>query len=290
MTTRFFLVIFMLLALFGGWLYVGYESSLSHQAKLEALSKLPIYAYVADTTQVSLILAELKPIQGIKGVIHDTAEQASKELITAYDLPLNENMISDYDFPDVITITLEPTTQALQTKPLILDILRAHVKEADIDSQASAYNAISDELKVANRRIIGFHIFAAILLLLIFVFSRLSFELHTLLLSKGRTHTVVDNIRHRKQGIEHTWAMLLVPLPITLLGYFGFVYFKQMAQLLPYWVFLVQAAAAFVGTLITHFTLHTFEQEVALAEKPVMVINPHAKPTIIETEDEAPDS
>ncbi|MDD3236066.1 MAG: hypothetical protein PHH43_07045, partial [Candidatus Cloacimonetes bacterium] len=86
------------------------------------------------------------------------------------------------------------------------------------------------------------------------------------------------------------WAMLLVPLPITLLGYFGFVYFKQMAQLLPYWVFLVQAAAAFVGTLITHFTLHTFEQEVALAEKPVMVINPHAKPTIIETEDEAPDS
>lgn len=90
MTTRFFLVIFMLLALFGGWLYVGYESSLSHQAKLEALSKLPIYAYVADTTQVSLILAELKPIQGIKGVIHDTAEQASKELITAYDLPLTK--------------------------------------------------------------------------------------------------------------------------------------------------------------------------------------------------------
>ncbi|MDD2228842.1 MAG: hypothetical protein PHY48_05475 [Candidatus Cloacimonetes bacterium] len=290
MTTRFFLIILMLLVLFGGWLYVGYENSLSHQAKLEALAKLPIYAYVADTTQVSLILNELKPIAGIKSVIHDTAEQAAKELITAYGLPLNEDMISDYTFPDVITITLEPTTQAIKSKPVILDILRAHVPEVDIDSQASAYNSISKELKVTNRRIIGFHVLAAVLFLLIFIFSRLSFELHTLLLYKGRTHTVVDNIRHRQQGIQHTWSMLLIPLPIALIVYFAFVYFKHIVQILPYWVFLAQAGAAFVGTLITHFTLHTFEHEVALAEKPVMVINPHQEPTIIETEDETTDS
>jgi hypothetical protein len=133
---------------------------------------------------------------------------------------------------------------------------------------------------------VAFHIFAAILLLLIFVFSRLSFELHLLLMYKGKHHSVVDTIRHRKQGIRHTWSMLLIPLPIGIIVYFAYVHFHPLPQLLPYWVFLVQAGSAFVGTLITHFTLHTFEQEVSFLEKPVQVLNPNATPTIIEAEDE----
>jgi hypothetical protein len=286
MTTRFFLIIAMLLVLFGGWLYVGYQNALSHQAKLDAITKLPIYAYVADTTKVAPIMAELKSIPAIKSLVHETAEQAAKELITAYDLPLNEDMISDYTFPDIITITLEPVNQALKSKPVILDILRSHMDEADIDSQSNSYNSLSAELNVISRRGISFHVFSAVLLLLIFVFSRLSFELHVLLLHKGKRHSVVDTIRHQKQGVQHTWSMLLIPLPLSIIIYFAFVYLRHLPQLLPYWVFPVQAGAAFIGTLITHFTLHTFEQEVAFAEQPVQVINPHSEPTIIEAEDE----
>ncbi len=286
MTTRFFLIIFMLLLLFGGWLYVGYQNALSHQAKLDEITRLPIYAYVADTTKVSLIMAELKSVPAIKDVIHETAEQASRELISSYDLPLNEDMIADYTFPDIITVNLQPLSQALKSKPVILDILRSHIDEADIDSQSSSYNNLSYELQVITKRGVAFHVFTAILLLLIFVFSRLSFELHLLLMSKGKHHSVVDTIRHRKQGVQHTWSMLLVPLPIGIIIYFAFVYLRPMPQLLPYWVFLVQAASAFIGTLITHFTLHTFEQEVSFQEKPVQVLNPHTEPTIIEAEDE----
>mgnify|MGYP000870749362 CR=1 FL=1 len=286
MTTRFFLVIVMLVALFGAWQYLGYEHALSTQSKLDAISKLSVYAYIADSTKVQSILTEIKPIPAVRSVIYETASEAANELVTAYDLPLSEEMIADYKLPAVITISFEPNIQALKSKPLVLDILRSHISEADIDSQATAYNSLLDELKVLNRRSIVFHIFTSIVLLLIFVFSRLSYELHTLLLSKGKHHTVVDIIRHHKQGVEHTWSMLLIPLPISIAGYFGFIYLQHLPMLVPYWVFLAQLAAAFIGTLITHFTLHTFEHEVALAERPVQIINPNAAPTLVESEDE----
>ncbi len=286
MTTRFFLIIIMLVALFGAWQYLGYEHAISSQSKLDAISKLSVFAYIADSTKVQSILEEIKPIPAVKSVTYETSAEAANELITAYDLPLSEEMIADYQLPAVITINFEPNTQALKSKPLVLDILRGYISEADIDSQATAYNSLLDELNLVNRRGIAFHVFAGILLLMIFVFSRLSYELHTLLLNKGKHHTVVDVIRHHKQGVEHTWSMLLIPLPISVAGYFALMYFKKLPMLVPYWVFLVQLAAAFIGTLITHFTLHTFEHEVALAERPVQIINPNAEPTLVESEDE----
>ncbi len=281
MNTRFSLLIIMLIALFSAWLYHGYEHAISHQAKLDDIARLPVYAYVADTTKVSLIKADLGSIPGIKSIVHETAEQAATELLNAYALPLNEEMIADYSFPDIVTINFAASKLGLESKPMVIDILRSHLPEEDIDSQASAYAIRSADLQVINRRTIAFHVFAALLMLLIFVFSRLSFELHTLLLYKGKRHSVVDEIRHHKQGVQHTWAMLLIPLPVCIIGYFAFVFIKPVPQLVPYWVFAAQFAAAFVGTLITHFSLHTFEQEVAFDEAPIIVVNP-PEPTLKE--------
>jgi len=223
---------------------------------------------------VAVIKTDLGSIKGIKSIVHETAQQAATELLNAYDLPLNEDMIGEYSFPDIITITFTASKQGMNSRPMVIDALRSHIPEEDIDSQSSAYAINNADLKVITRRIIGFHVFAAILMLLIFVFSRLSFELHVLLLYKGTRHSVVDEIRHHKQGVQHTWAMLLIPLPLCIIGYFAFVFLKPIPQIMPYWVFPVQFAAAFIGTLITHFSLHTFEQEVAFAEAPITVINP----------------
>lgn len=288
MKSRFILNIIMLLAIFAGWLYLSYDHGLSQKEKLEDLSRLPIYAYVADSTRVEAILTELKNIPGIKNLKHETGLQAAAELITAYGLPLSEDMISDYSFPAVITIDLEPSYQAVISKPLILDALRRHIPETDIDSQSSAFIDLNEELELIRNRTVSFTVFSAVLVLLIYIFSRLSFELHVLLNYQGRRHSVVDKLRHHAQGVQHTWTMLLIPLPVCLIIYFVLVYALPLPQLIPWWVFVVQAVAALIGTLITHFTLHTFEREAVYAEQPVEVLSSQVLPR--EPEDEASDS
>jgi hypothetical protein len=70
MKTRYLLILFTLIVLFGAWLYLSYQIGISEPDKLEKLANLPIYAYVADTTQVAAILSELKPVPGIKNVVY----------------------------------------------------------------------------------------------------------------------------------------------------------------------------------------------------------------------------
>ena len=274
MKTRFYLVIMLLCIIFAAWMFVSYEHAQSRQQKLEDLTRMPVFAYVADTTKVAPILAQLKGLSGIQSVTHETGMQAATELIQAYGLPLNERSIEDYSFPDVITITYAALPAALKSREIVLDVLRSLIPEADIDAQSGAFGSISTELATISRRELHFTIFTGILMLLIFVFLRLSVELHLLMRYKGKAHSVVDKLRHQKMGVEHTWTMLLIPLPLCVAGYFAFVYLLPLPQLIPWWVFVSMAAAALVGTLINHFSLHTFEQEIAFDENPVRVVSP----------------
>jgi len=246
MKTRFFLILLTLIILFGAWLYLSYNLGTTEKDKLEKLANLPIYAYIADTTKVAPILTELKTVPGIKNVVHETALQAATELIQSYGLPLNEEMIKDY------------------------------IPETDIDSQSSAYSLIIQELSHLDLYNIVFNVFIAVLILLIFVFSRTALELNTLLHYKGIKYSALEKIRHQRQGLQHTLLMLIVPLPLCLLAYFAYIYFKPLPQVIPYWVFLVQAGTVILGTMINYFILHSFEQQVALQENPIEVITPPA--------------
>ena len=272
MKTRYLLILFTLIVLISAWLFLSYNLGISETDKLEKLANLPIYAYVADTTQVASILSELKPVPGIKNVVYETPMQAASELIQAYALPITEEMVKDYALPAIITVNLMPNRESISSKPIIMDILRSHLPEADIDSQSNAYRIIIDELKHLDLYSIVFNIVIGVLILLIFIFSRTTLELYNLFHYKDHKHSAIENIRLQRQGVKHTWLMLLVPLPVCLIGYFAYVYFKPMPQLIPYWVFLVQAAAAILGTLINHFLLHSFERQVVMEENPIEVI------------------
>ncbi len=198
MKTRFFLILLTLIILFGAWLYLSYNLGTNEKDKLEKLANLPIYAYVADTTKVAPILTELKTVPGIKNVVHETALQAATELIQSYGLPLNEEMIKDYILPDIITINLQPNRVSISNKPVIIDILRSHIPETDIDSQSSAYSLIIQELSNLDLYNIVFNVFIAVLILLIFVFSRTALELNTLLHYKGIKYSALEKIRHQR--------------------------------------------------------------------------------------------
>jgi len=288
MNVRFYPVIALLVVLFSAWLYLGYEHGISLQQKLDDLTRLPVYAYVSDSTQVAPLLKQLRELPAIQSVSHETGQHAAGELIGAYGLPIDESMIRDYSFPDVITLNFAPKMQAIETRDVALDILRTSIPETDIDAQSTAYQDLSAELKTLQTRSIHFHAFAGIMLLLIFVFLRLAVELQLLLSYKGRKHTVVDRLRHEKNGIQHTWTMLAIPLPLCLAGYFLIIYVSGVPQLMPWWVFVTMAASALIGTLINHFSLHTFEREAAFDENPVRFVEP---PVVSKPEhDETPDT
>ena len=274
MTTRFYLIIILLSILFAGWMLIAYEHAQSRNQKLEDLTRMPVFAYVADTTRVTPIMQQLQGLPGIKSVTHETGVQAANELIQAYGLPLNDRSIEDYSFPDVITVTYDAVPAALKSRDIVLDALRSAIPEADIDAQSGAFGSLSTELSTISRRELHFAIFTGIMMLFIFVFLRLSVELHILMRYKGKAHSVVDRLRHQKMGVQHTWTMLLIPLPLCVAAYFALVYLLPLPQLIPWWVFVSMAAAALIGTLINHFSLHTFEQELAFEDNPIRVISP----------------
>lgn len=274
MKTRFYLIIILLSILFAGWTLIAYEHALSRNQKLEDLTLMPVFAYVSDTTKVAPIMQQLKGLSGIKSITHETGMQAATELIQAYGLPLNDRSLEDYSFPDVITVTYAPVPAALKSREIVLDVLRSAIPEADIDAQSEAFGSLSAELNTISQRELHFAIFAGIMMLLIFVFLRLSVELHILMRYKGKAHSVVDRLRHQKLGVQHTWTMLLIPLPLCVAGYFALVYLLPLPQLIPWWSFVIMAAAALTGTLINHFSLHTFEQELAFDDNPIRVITP----------------
>ena len=288
MNVRFYPVIALLAVLFAAWLYLGFENGLSTQQKLDDLTRLPVYAYVSDTLKVAPVMEQLKTLPAIKDVVHETGLHAAGELIESYGLPLDEDMVADYQFPDVLTISFQPVFQAIKSRDMVLDILRTVIPETDIDAQSIAWQDLANELETLQRRSIHFHAFAGVLLLLTFVFLRLAVELQLLLAYKGKKHSVVDRLRHEKQGLQHTWTMLAIPLPACLVLYFGIGYLLDWPQYIPWWVFVVMAASALLGTLINHFSLHTFERETAYAENPVHIVETPVN--VPANYDETPDS
>ncbi len=132
---------------------------------------------------------------------------------------------------------------------------------------------IIQELSNLDLYNIVFNVFIAVLILLIFVFSRTALELNTLLHYKGIKYSVLENPPSKTRRLQHTLLMLIVPLPLCLLAYFAYVYFKTPTlAVIPYWVSLVQAGTVILGTMINYFILHSFEQQVALQENPIEVI------------------
>jgi hypothetical protein len=205
-------------------------------------------------------------------VAHETGWQAATELITSYNLPLTENNIADYQFPDVITITLKPVPGAISDKARILAVLRTHLEESDLDSQSGAFGEIVQELSQVKYRSIIFTVYAGLMMLLIFIFTRLSYELHIYLKQKRKLVSVVDILRHNKLHSAHTWMMLILPVAVVTAAYYAGWYFHKWENLAPWWNFAAMGGSALIATLIVHFSLRVYEHDSAMQESEVIVV------------------
>ena len=273
MNARFYLILLLLSLLFGAWTYLAHNQGESVKACYQELSSLPVYAYVADTTHVEPIKNGLQGISSLQGFEHETGYQAALELIEAYGLPLSDEMVATYRFPDLFTITFPADKAGIGAKARVMDLLRVHLPEEDIDAQMGAYGKLLEELDRLSHRNLIFNIFASVLLFLIFIFSRISYELHIYLKQKRQLISVVDVMRHNKLNAAHSWMMLLVPGAFVSGLYYLGVYLGRWENLASWWSFASMGALSLIATLVIFFSLRVYEHDAILSnEEPVVVL------------------
>jgi hypothetical protein len=278
MNARFYLILLLLSILFGGWTYLAHNHGVFVEKCYEDLAQLPVYAYVADTTSVTPIMEGLGRISDVATIEHETGFQAAMELIGAYGLPLTESTVADYQFPDLITITFPAQKAGIAAKTRVMDLLRTYVREDDLDSQSNAYSKVIAELKRLGHRNLVFNIFAGLLMFLVFIFSRLSYEMHIYLKQKRKLISVVDVMRHNKLNAAHSWTMLIVPAGLASGLYYLGVYLNRWHSLASWWSFATMGGLSLVATLIIFFNLKAYEHDLVLQNaEPVVVVTPSAE-------------
>lgn len=254
----------LLTLLLGAWAYLAHDHAHSIKQGHAELAQLPVYAYVADTTRVSIILDGLAEIPAILSVEYETGFQAALELIGSYDLQLTDNMIADYDFPDLITIYFEPSAGAIEAKAAVMKLLYSHLDEYDVDSQSAAFDKVVTQLEGLALRQLIFSIFISILMFLIYIFSRISYELSVLIKKKYKLDNVVDILRHKKSLAAHHWILLIFPVGLVSGGYFGGAYLQLWDNIAAGWTFILMALVSLIATFFNYLSLRSFEHDAVL--------------------------
>lgn len=259
MKTRFFLIVLLLCLVLSAWTYIQYEFGTDRHAKLQQLGKMPVYIYMADSTKVASIKQLLDAVPHLASVSVETGLQAANELIKAYQLPISESMLGDYKFPGIITINFLPEAAAIGARMDVTDIItRNEIPMNDVDLQSNAWTILSAELASQNHRWLVETIFTFLMVALLMVFIRLSFELRWLLLQKRKLVSVVDALRFSTLSHRHTLMLLLIPILVSWWAYYLLSNVGVMQPVIPLWFFGIQLGAMVGGSLSISVILHRY--------------------------------
>ena len=283
MTAKFYAMLAFIIIMLGCWTYTHYQYELIEEAQLKELASYPIYAYVSDPEALKPLLAELKSYTKLAKIKHETGASAANELVTSYNLPVSNELLSGFRFPDVVTITLKPTDEARLAKPRILDALRRYLPEVDIDSQSTAWTKAEKQLISLHGRKISVTILIGILFLASFVYLRMNYELRLLLLQKRKMISVVDLMHYRSQIRTHSLLLFFVPQILNAGLYYGLVmwgpgYFGHTDNLIPYWMFLIQGGVMLIGTAIVLIDLYLLDHDNRYHREEITVTVPAPTP------------
>ncbi|MDP2173232.1 MAG: hypothetical protein Q8M98_09415 [Candidatus Cloacimonadaceae bacterium] len=271
MKAHFFLTIVLITIVLIGWTYINYSFEHSKQAKLDQLSRLPVYIYVADTTKVAPLMIALAEHTELQRISLETGLQAVRELAEAYQLPHTQSMLEEYSYPDVITLVFKPIKESLTAKAGIINaIMLQQIEMTDIDSQSNAWLIVETELKVLNLQWLIFTLFTGLILMVLFVFARLSLELRVLLKQKRRLVSVVDLIRHKSSTNRHTWMLLVIPILVSV----GIYYLANVLDFIKApvdWIFVaIQLVPLILGTLVILIILNLYSHDASLGLEPIV--------------------
>ena len=259
MKNRFYLIVILVTLLFGAWTYLEHFQAQSLAQTYEELARLPVYTYVNDTTLVSSLLEKLRQIPDVDSLRHETGFQAAEELITAYDLPLEGSVIAGYDFPDLITITFPPSAKGITARAKVMELLREHLAEEDIDSQTNAYNRRLQTLEQQKRS--GYTVLMGLMMLILLKTVPLSFEQKQYQRQARRSRSVVDMMRLKKSRTKRILLLMILPVALVILVYYAVCYFKLWGCYIPWFVFAYMGLVSVLSSLTHYLGFRKYEQE-----------------------------
>ncbi len=259
MKSRFFFMTLAICVLLAGWIVLEYQYEQARQEKYQQLSNLPTYIYVADSTRVAPLLERLAEFETIAELNLETGLQAADELIHAYQLAISFSSIKEYEFPHIITLKFKPIKASVEGKTAVMRAIAEHqIQLSDIDAQSTAWNRIVSELNTLQTRWITSTVITAIMLGLLFFFMRFAYELRFLLLQKERMVSVADALRKNTATNRQTWLMLLIPLIVSIGGYFILGALDVIPLIIPLWWFAIPTGLMLLTTLCVSLVLNVY--------------------------------
>ena len=253
MNRSFFFILILITLVLTGWSYVHYQYLESREFRLNQLSELPIFVYMDDLNHLEQLARELlETIPEIDSLFLESGLQAAQEMLSNFpELGIEPNTLTEYHFPNILTITFKPMLSSFSARDMVLQFLHDNnVPSRDIDDQNPAWSSAKNELDFLNSRWSQTTFFIAITVFLMIVFARLYLYLQEAIHRQGKSQTLLEKVRASEINRLHNALLLTLPILINIALYYILLALNKLSPLINWSFFLVQLITL-VAAIIT---------------------------------------
>ena len=253
MNRSFFFILILITLVLTGWSYVHYQYLESREFRLNQLSELPIFVYMDDLNHLEQLARELlETIPEIDSLFLESGLQAAQEMLSNFpELGIEPNTLTEYHFPNILTITFKPMLSSFSARDMVLQFLHDNnVPSRDIDDQNPAWSSAKKELDFLNSRWSQTTFFIAITVFLMIVFARLYLYLQEAVHRQGKSQTLLEKVRASEINRLHNALLLTLPILINIALYYILLALNKLSPLINWSFFLVQLITL-VAAIIT---------------------------------------
>jgi len=253
MNRSFFFILILITLVLAGWSYVHYQYLESREFRLNQLSELPIFVYMDDLNHLEQLARELlETIPEIDSLFLESGLQAAQEMLSNFpELGIEPNTLTEYHFPNILTITFKPMLSSFSARDMVLQFLHDNnVPSRDIDDQNPAWSSAKKELDFLNSRWSQTTFFIAITVFLMIVFARLYLYLQEAIHRQGKSQTLLEKVRASEINRLHNALLLTLPILINIALYYILLALNKLSPLINWSFFLVQLITL-VAAIIT---------------------------------------
>jgi len=253
MNRSFFFILILITLVLAGWSYVHYQYLESREFRLNQLSELPIFVYMDDLNHLEQLARELlETIPEIDSLFLESGLQAAQEMLSNFpELGIEPNTLTEYHFPNILTITFKPMLSSFSARDMALQFLHDNnVPSRDIDDQNPAWSSAKKELDFLNSRWSQTTFFIAITVFLMIVFARLYLYLQEAIHRQGKSQTLLEKVRASEINRLHNALLLTLPILINIALYYILLALNKLSPLINWSFFLVQLITL-VAAIIT---------------------------------------
>ncbi|HQC58707.1 MAG TPA: hypothetical protein PK143_04545 [Candidatus Syntrophosphaera thermopropionivorans] len=253
MNRSFFFILILITLVLTGWSYVHYQYLESREFRLNQLSELPIFVYMDDLNHLEQLARELlETIPEIDSLFLESGLQAAQEMLSNFpELGIEPNTLTEYHFPNILTITFKPMLSSFSARDMALQFLHDNnVPSRDIDDQNPAWSSAKKELDFLNSRWSQTTFFIAITVFLMIVFARLYLYLQEAIHRQGKSQTLLEKVRASEINRLHNALLLTLPILINIALYYILLALNKLSPLINWSFFLVQLITL-VAAIIT---------------------------------------